>query len=114
MNLWSTDYTANKGVAEDLTEGKFSFPVIHAIRADPANLQLLNILRQRPTDHAVKRYAVDYMQTMGSFDYCRKVVGEMMERAKKLVEEIDHGEGKGVGVLAILGKFGIDEEKDRL
>jgi geranylgeranyl diphosphate synthase type 3 len=31
-NLKSEDYAANKSFAEDLTEGKFSFPVIHAIR----------------------------------------------------------------------------------
>ena len=31
-NLSSGIYTTNKGLAEDLTEGKFSFPIIHAIR----------------------------------------------------------------------------------
>lgn len=33
LNLQSTAYTERKGLAEDLTEGKFSFPVIHAIRS---------------------------------------------------------------------------------
>ncbi|KAI9723803.1 MAG: geranylgeranyl pyrophosphate synthetase [Chrysothrix sp. TS-e1954] len=32
-NLSSGIYTTNKGLAEDLTEGKFSFPIIHAIRS---------------------------------------------------------------------------------
>ena len=31
-NLCLDEYTANKSFAEDLTEGKFSFPIIHAIR----------------------------------------------------------------------------------
>lgn len=31
MNLRSGDYASNKGYCEDLTEGKFSFPVIHAL-----------------------------------------------------------------------------------
>ena len=35
LNLTSTAFTANKGLCEDLTEGKFSFPVIHSIRANP-------------------------------------------------------------------------------
>ncbi len=35
-------YTENKGFAEDLTEGKFSFPVIHGIRADTSNRQVLS------------------------------------------------------------------------
>ena len=34
INLTSTDYAANKSFAEDLTEGKFSFPILHAIKYD--------------------------------------------------------------------------------
>ncbi|KAI4139749.1 MAG: hypothetical protein LQ340_007968, partial [Diploschistes diacapsis] len=58
LNLWSATYADNKGLCEDLTEGKFSFPIIHAVRADVGNRQLLNILKQKPTDPEVKRYAV--------------------------------------------------------
>ncbi|CEG76137.1 Putative Farnesyltranstransferase [Rhizopus microsporus] len=47
MNLQSKQYADNKGFCEDLTEGKFSFPIIHSIRTDPSNRQLLNILKQR-------------------------------------------------------------------
>jgi geranylgeranyl diphosphate synthase type 3 len=32
MNLSAESYAQNKGFAEDLTEGKFSFPMIHGIR----------------------------------------------------------------------------------
>lgn len=35
-------YTSNKGFAEDLTEGKFSFPVVHGIHADPSNRQIIS------------------------------------------------------------------------
>ena len=31
-NLAMDEYAANKSFAEDLTEGKFNFPIIHAIR----------------------------------------------------------------------------------
>jgi hypothetical protein len=34
-------YADNKGFAEDLTEGKFSFPVVHGVRSDTSNRQLL-------------------------------------------------------------------------
>jgi len=37
-------YEANKSYCEDLTEGKFSFPIIHAIRSSPDNNQVLSIL----------------------------------------------------------------------
>lgn len=44
MNLQSPEYTSNKGFAEDLTEGKFSFPVVHGIHADRSNRQVLSTL----------------------------------------------------------------------
>ena len=31
-NLCLEEYAVNKSFAEDLTEGKFSFPIVHAIR----------------------------------------------------------------------------------
>ncbi|KNG47833.1 geranylgeranyl pyrophosphate synthetase [Stemphylium lycopersici] len=72
LNLSPTSgYTTLKGLCEDLTEGKFSFPVIHAIRADPSNQILINILKQKTTDEEVKRYALRYMESKGSFEYSK-------------------------------------------
>jgi geranylgeranyl diphosphate synthase type 3 len=109
LNLSSPAYTARKGHAEDLTEGKFSFPVIHAIRSDPSNLVLLNILRQRTTDPEVKRYAVEYMERKGSFEYTRRVIAEL---EKKAVKELTRLEGCFEGgkdgaerIKALLGKL---------
>lgn len=108
QNLSSPEYSHNKGLCEDLTEGKFSFPIIHSIRARPENFQLLNILKQKTTDEDVKRYAVTYMESTGSFEYTRKVLSILMERAKKAVEDLDQGaEKKGAGVLKILDKMTI-------
>jgi len=104
-NLWNRDYAANKGMCEDLTEGKFSFPVIHSIRSDPGNLQLLNILRQKPTDEEVKRYAVAYMESTGSFEYTRKVLDVLVARARKVADEIDEGKGLSRGVHKILDRI---------
>ncbi|KAL2104451.1 hypothetical protein VUR80DRAFT_723 [Thermomyces stellatus] len=107
MNLSSPEYSHNKGLCEDLTEGKFSFPIIHAIRSDPTNLQLINILAQKTADLEVKRYAVAYMEKMGSFEYTRRVVNVLIERARKLVEEIDGAMGKAKGLHKILDKMAI-------
>ncbi|KAI1850661.1 hypothetical protein JX265_004371 [Neoarthrinium moseri] len=107
MNLSSVEYSNNKGLCEDLTEGKFSFPVIHSIRSDPSNLQLINILKQKPTDDEVKRYAVKYMESTGSFDYTRQVLAVLIERARKTAEEIDEGKGKNHGIHKILDKMVI-------
>ncbi|KAL6837825.1 geranylgeranyl pyrophosphate synthase [Trichoderma camerunense] len=107
MNLSSSEYSHNKGMCEDLTEGKFSFPVIHSIRADPVDLQLINILKQKTTDVQVKRYAVSYMESKGSFDYTRQVVGTLIERARKMVAELDDENGRAAGIYKILDKMTI-------
>ena len=44
QNLQDTQYTHNKGLCEDITEGKFSFPIIHAILSQPDDRQLISIL----------------------------------------------------------------------
>lgn len=41
---YTFQYSENKSYCEDLTEGKFSFPVIHAIRSRPDDLQVIRIL----------------------------------------------------------------------
>jgi len=107
MNLSSSEYSQNKGLCEDLTEGKFSFPIIHSIRQKPENLQLINILKQKTNNDEVKKYAVAYMETTGSFEYCRKVLATLMERAKRLVEELDEGKTTGKGVMKILDKMAV-------
>jgi len=117
-NLSSATYTANKGLAEDLTEGKFSFPVIHAIRTDPSNLELLNILKQKTRDDQVKRYAVRYMdEKTGSFAYTRKVLRELEGKAFELIEAIESADTDGDGVAArglrhLLNKMHVAESED--
>ena len=108
LNLRSDKYEKNKGLCEDLTEGKFSFPVIHSIRSDSGNLQLINILKQRTQDDDVKRYAVQYMEGTGSFEYCRKSVRELKTKAHQLITELDNGSGTGDAVKVILDKMAIE------
>lgn len=116
-NLSSATYTAHKGLAEDLTEGKFSFPVIHAIRSDPSNLVLLNILRQKTTDEEVKKYAIKYMdEKTGSFAYTRKVLSELTARAMSLVEEMEKSDNEDDGIAGkairdFLEKMRVEEPK---
>jgi geranylgeranyl diphosphate synthase type 3 len=109
-NLFSREYTANKGMCEDLTEGKFSFPVIHSVRSNPANMQLLNILGQKTTNEEVKRYAVAYMESTGSFEYTRRVLNVLIERARRMADEIDEGRGRAQGVHKILDRMVIKDE----
>lgn len=108
LNLSNTTYTKNKGLCEDLTEGKFSFPIIHSIQSDPGNHQLISILKQKTTDEEVKLYATSYMESTGSFAYTRQVVRDLRGRALTLIDEIDSSgdaQGDGAMVRAILDKI---------
>ncbi|KAF8832805.1 hypothetical protein HHX47_DHR1001533 [Lentinula edodes] len=86
-----------KGFAEDLTEGKFSFPLVHAIRADTSNTQLLgkssgsgfhrvssfvtDIIKQRPKSPTLKRQALSYMEKeTKSFEYTLAVLRTLQTR----------------------------------
>jgi len=40
--IFDVQYSSNKGFAEDLTEGKFSFPIVHGIFADTSNNRILS------------------------------------------------------------------------
>ncbi|KAI0262197.1 terpenoid synthase [Gloeopeniophorella convolvens] len=80
MNLQSEQYATNKGFAEDLSEGKFSFPIVHGIRADTTNRQLLNVLQKRPSTPTLKRHAISYLRDHSkSFDYTHEVL-EVLEK----------------------------------
>jgi geranylgeranyl diphosphate synthase, type III len=110
LNLHSPAYASRKGHAEDLTEGKFSFPIIHAIRSDPSNLVLLNILRQKPTDPEVKRYAIEYMERKGSFEYTKRVIANLEKKAIREVERLESmfgasGKHGAESIKGILGKL---------
>ena len=69
--MFCFQYEQNKSYCEDLTEGKFSFPLIHGINSDKADNQILSILRQRTTDVDVKKYCVDLLEKKGSFEYTK-------------------------------------------
>ncbi|KAJ8727377.1 hypothetical protein PYW07_001496 [Mythimna separata] len=85
-NLRLTEYTENKSYCEDLTEGKFSFPIIHAIRQ--GDNQVLHILRQRTRDLEVKRYCITILERIGSFAYTRNTLQSLDEEARREVARL--------------------------
>ncbi|XP_066139479.1 terpene synthase isoform X1 [Euwallacea fornicatus] len=88
INLTSKDYMLHKSYCEDLTEGKFSFPVLHAIHSHPEDNQIMHILRQRTKDVEVKKYCVALLEKYGSFDYTRKVLQDLETDAKQEIEKL--------------------------
>nr|BAF42685.1 geranylgeranyl diphosphate synthase-1-A-isoform [Nasutitermes takasagoensis]BAF42690.1 geranylgeranyl diphosphate synthase-1-A-isoform [Nasutitermes takasagoensis] len=51
-NLCMQQYTNERGYCDDISEGKFSFPIIHAILNNPDDQQVISILRFQNTSLA--------------------------------------------------------------
>ncbi|XP_018339613.1 PREDICTED: geranylgeranyl pyrophosphate synthase-like [Trachymyrmex septentrionalis] len=78
--------TNENSYCDDLTEGKMSFLIIHALRNNPDDKKIINILRQRSKNIEVKRYCIKILENYGSFKYAKDVLDKL---EKKLRTEID-------------------------
>jgi len=85
-NLVSKEYANNKSYCEDLTEGKFSFPILHAINTRDNDTRIIHILKQRTDDMELKRYCVDLLYEFGSIEYTKTICEEL---AQQTYDEID-------------------------
>lgn len=105
-NLQSSQLAQHKGFCDDLTEGKFSFPIIHAIRTGASNggdRQMLNILRQRTSNVETKQRAVDYMEHVShSFTYTRDVLERLQRQARDEVHRLERILGPNNALSGIL------------
>lgn len=91
INVCDSDaYAKSKGTfCEDLSEGKFSYPIIHCIKHSPAgDTRLSSLLKQRPSDLHVKQYAVSIMQATGSLRYTRDELKRLHTRCSDLLGEL--------------------------
>jgi len=68
-----------------LTEGKFSFPVIHAIHTRREDPKISHILKQRTKNADLKRYFVSLLEEYGSLKY---TVNALQDLEKEIRTEI--------------------------
>ncbi|KAH7637710.1 geranylgeranyl pyrophosphate synthase-like [Dermatophagoides farinae] len=87
-NLKSATYEENKSYCEDLTEGKFSFPIIHGILSNPNDKTLINILRKRTTNVELKKFAVEKLESFGSFEYTMVTMKDLSQKAREEVDRL--------------------------
>ncbi|CAI9739331.1 geranylgeranyl pyrophosphate synthase-like [Octopus vulgaris] len=104
-NMKDKSYEKSKTYCEDLSEGKFSFPLIHAIQTNPDDNQVLNIIRQRTDDLDLKKYCVDLLEQRGTFDYVKTVLVDYEEKIFKEIESF----GGNSNLVALLNDFKIDQ-----
>lgn len=92
-----------KGYCEDLTEGKYSLAIIHALRHSEANSELENILRSRTEDNNVKAYVTRCLETKtGSFAYVRGVLRRLHTQANMQLDQMEVRNPKIQAVLSYL------------
>ncbi|KAJ9590090.1 hypothetical protein L9F63_016789, partial [Diploptera punctata] len=109
-NLCLQEYSENKSYCEDLTEGKFSFPIIHAVLNHPEDNQVIHIIRQRTRDVEIKRYCIKLLHSFGSFDYTKKTLEELDAEARAEIDKLG-GNPLLLGVLDDLLNWKRDEHE---
>ncbi|TRM64632.1 isoprenoid synthase domain-containing protein [Schizophyllum amplum] len=93
MNLYSTEYTETKGFADDISEGKYSFPMIHGIQANVQDPLLPDILKARPSTPTLKRKAIDHLRTTTkSYDYTLVVMQKLEQQTYAEIERLGGNE----------------------
>ena len=109
-NLASKEYTTNKSFCEDLTEGKFSFPILHAVNTRDTDTRIIHILKQRTLDLDLKRYCVELLHEFGSMEYTRQTCRKL---AKQIYDEIERLGGNTYLETLIHGLMGIFHRDDQ-
>lgn len=92
-------YSAQKGFAEDIDEGKYSLLLIHALNTSPHRLRLQNILQQRflqgkrKMSLEMKRVVLDIMQAADSFNFVRQQLASVAADIDTAISEIEQSTG---------------------
>lgn len=91
LNLIGSEESTKKDFRSDITEGKRTLVVVHALAnaAPEARGRLIQILSAKEKDPAVLAEAVDIMQATGSVEYARAYAENLTNTAKgRLVEKV--------------------------
>ena len=89
LNIEGDPEIVGKDYASDITEGKRTLMVVHALQRSEARDRLIEILSSKEKDPAVLAEAVDIMQATGSVEYARAYAESLTNTAKgRLVEKV--------------------------
>ncbi len=99
LNLIGSEESAKKDFRSDITEGKRTLMVVHALHAlgEKEHGRLVEILSSREEDPAVLAEAVELMEQSGSIDYARNYAQNLTSIAKnRLVDMIEPSEAREI------------------
>lgn len=89
LNLIGSEESTKKDFRNDITEGKRTLMVVHALQHSDDRDRLIDILSSKEKDQAVLAEAVDIMETSGSIEYARNYAENLTSIAKnRLVDMV--------------------------
>jgi len=110
VNLASEDYSKTKGFCEDFTEGKFSLPIIHALRMATCGpslpAEIRSVLKQRTEDVSVLLFAQKRVRDAGSLAYVQRRCCTLVVEIKQQLAEL----GGNPAIEKIMDKLHADVE----
>ncbi|KAE8420682.1 isoprenoid synthase domain-containing protein [Aspergillus pseudocaelatus] len=107
QNLASEEYTVKKGFCDDLSEGKFSFPLIHLLEHSPNSSTVHKMIFDRPPmeegemSEQKKSYIIAQMEEIGSLEYTRAVLDGLFDSVWDMVEKVEEAMGANMGFKAL-------------
>jgi len=88
LNLVGKEESTKKDFRNDITEGKRTLVVVHALQSSSDRDRLIEILSSKEKDPAVLQEAVDIMEASGSIDYARTYAENLTQIAKNRLTEM--------------------------
>ena len=112
QNLQSADYAAQKGFCDDLDEGKYSFPLIHALSCESQAEILRELFCHQRTSGGLsyehKVLILDRIDQAGSFQYTKDTLKQIQGRVDVHLTQLEHLTGLENWILrALLQKLEV-------
>jgi geranylgeranyl diphosphate synthase type I len=110
LNLVGTKEAKEKDYRSDITEGKRTLVVVHALQNTTKRERLVEILSSKETDPAILEEAVFIMREAGSIDYARAYAEKLTANAEERLAKI-LPESKMRDLLASMADWFVDRLK---
>ncbi len=110
LNLVGSEAATGKDFRNDITEGKRTLAVVHALKHSAERDRLLEILASRSGAAAVNDEAVDIMTASGSIDFARQYARDLVVEAKTALQAA-LPQTPALGLLLSLADYLIERDR---
>jgi geranylgeranyl pyrophosphate synthase len=112
LNVIGDEKKYGKEIGGDITEGKRTLMVIHAINNanERDRKRLIEILSKHTRDQKEISEAIEILKSTGSIDYAISYAKKLVEKEKKKIQKINFKNKKAAKVLLELADFFINRE----